>query len=466
MSLWKKIVLGVVGVMLVFAVLFVIFVGPWPVYEDSEWESSDYYAQAIADIAAHAADSERTNAPGTLKAGWGFRDITPRIGVPLAGYGGRKGDKASTGVRDELEVKALAFSDGKDTAVLVGSDMLIIPPNVSAMVRARVAEQVPLTADDILFNASHTHCGLGGWAPGIAGNVTGGAYDETVPEFLAERFTEAIVEAYNSLEPAKLASGSVDAAKYIRNRARDAGVDPELSWLYVEQEDGDNCYLVSFSAHPTIFSDDMMEFSAEYPGELRRRIERETRADTVYLGGAVGSMSPRAPEGATPSERVAKMGIELADLVLAHAKPIAYETEVDVASIGVPLGMPPMQMRPVNASFRMSPLISGVLGLPKEGWMHGVRVGSLVFVGMPCDFSGEISVDWKAWAENQGYDLWTLSFCAAYCGYFSPDRYYKEEPLGYETGMMSWFGPNVEAYFTALFHKFVEELAPPARDAA
>jgi hypothetical protein len=70
-------------------------------------------------------------------------------------------------------------------------------------------------------------------------------------------------------------------------------------------------------------------------------------------------------------------------------------------------------------------------------------------------------VEWKAWAEAQGLDLWTLSFCSTYCGYFSPDKYYMETPLDYETGMMSWFGPNVEAYFTELFHEMVARLSAP-----
>lgn len=458
MSLVKKIVLGIVAVLALVVVLLLIFVGPWPVYEDSKWESSDYYAEAVAAIETNGAASHKTETPGRLQAGWGYRYITPRIGVPLAGYGDRQG-APSTGVKDELEVKALAFSDGTDTAVLVGSDMLIIPPNVAGMVRERVAEQTPLTPDDILFNASHTHCSVGAWGPGIAGWATAGSYDETVPEFLAENFTAAIIEAYEAMEPAKLASGSVDAPQFIRNRARDAGVDSELSWLVVEQDDGDQCYLMSYSAHPTTYGGAMREFSAEYPGALRRYVEKEANAATVYLGGAVGSMGPRAPEAPTQAERIQLMGEALAKLVLEDAKELEFQTELDVASIGVPLGMPSMQMRPVNKSFRLSPLASGILGLPKEGWMQGVRIGNLLFMGMPCDFSGEISNDWKAWAEDRDYDLWNLSFCAAYCGYFSPDRYYDEEPLGYETGMMSWFGPNIEAYFTALFHKFVEELA-------
>ncbi len=59
---------------------------------------------------------------------------------------------------------------------------------------------------------------------------------------------------------------------------------------------------------------------------------------------------------------------------------------------------------------------------------------------------------------RKGIDLWVTGFSGAYCGYLSPDRYYYEEPLDYETGLMSWFGPNSEAYFKALFEHIAEVL--------
>lgn len=465
MSRKKKILIAVLLAPVVLAALIVLVVGPWPTYADSKYQSQDYYREALADIAAHAATSEINASPGALQAGWAKRKITPEPGVPLGGYSGRGNDKKSTGVRDDLYVRALALSDGKDLVVLVGSDMLIIPPNLSEAVRDRCATQAGLTGDQILFNASHTHCGPGGFMPGMISKLSGGEYDPGLIDFLVASFADAIVEAREHLEPASLASGSVQAPEYIRNRVRDGGtVDPELSFLIAKQDDGDACYLASYSAHPTNFSDDMMEFSAEYPGELMRFIERETQHDAQYLGGAVGSMGPRAPEAPTPSERVVAMGQGLAGLILAQDDALNYSNQLDIASAGVPIGMPPFQMRPSETStkWRLSPILTDILGLERKGWIHGVRVGNLFFVGMPFDFSGETSVEWKAWAESQGLDLWTLSFCSTYCGYFSPDKYYLETPLDYETGIMSWFGPNVEAYFTELFHEMVARLSAPA----
>ena len=460
----KKTLLGILAVPLVLMFLFVLLVGPWPTYRDSRYQEAAFYREAMDAIRVAAARNDRTAAPGPLQAGWASRKITPPVGAPLGGYGARKDGMRSTGVRDDLYVRALALSDGTDTVVIVGSDMLIIPPNLSGAVRERVGAEAGLTANQVLFNASHTHCGPGGFMPGMVSRLSGGEYDPALIEALIQSFAEAIVEAKANLEPASLASGGVDAPEYIRNRMRDgAPVDPELSFMLVKQADGDTCYVASYSAHPTIFGARMMEFSAEYPGELMRHIERETGADAHYLGGAVGSMGPRAPEGGDDSDRVMAMGQALGDLILANDDSLEFSDRVDIAAAGVPVGMPPFQIRPVedNVNWRVSPIAAKFLGLRREGWIHGARVGDTFFVGMPFDFCGETSVVWKQWAAGEGLDLWTLSFCSTYCGYLSPDRYYLDAPLNYETGAMSWFGPNVEAYFTELFQELVVELSAP-----
>jgi len=465
MRLFKRILLGLLVVVLALVGGVVLFIGPWPVYSDSKYKESDYYAKAIEDIDAHAKMNDLTAAPDYLKAGWATRDITPPVGTPLAGYSDRMG-KASEGVRDNLEVTALALHDGKDTVVIVGSDMLIIPPNLAEQVRAQAAERTGgvLTPDDILFNASHTHCGPGGFGPGFVSEFSAGKYDVSVVELLVKQFSDAIVEAHEKLAPASVATGQLDLPQFIRNRSREAEVDPILNYLVAKNNKEEMVYLVRYSAHPTTFGGDMLLFSAEYPGEIKRYIEAQTRQQAHYLGGAVGSMGPRAPEGPSDSDRVTAMGEAIGKLVLDAATPekLSFRDKLDVASVGIPVGMPSFQLRPVSTGWRLSPFAANIAGIPTGGWIHGARIGDIFFIGLPCDFSGEISIVWRRWAQEQKLELWTLSFCATYCGYFSPDKYYNVEPLGYETKEMSWYGPNVEAYFTDLFQHMVKAMTPPA----
>jgi hypothetical protein len=471
MRLWKKILLGLVAVLLLMVALFVVCIGPWPTYS-AGFEGAAYYANDLAAIDRHAKLNQLTATPGTLQAGWGVCLMNPEPGVPMAGYGARHnikeylfGDKAtylSTGVHDNLYVKALALSDGKDTAVIVGADMLLVPPNVAEAVRAEVARQTPLTANNILFGASHTHDGPGAWGPGLAAFVTGGTFDPKVVSFLTAAFTQAIVDAYKNLGTAKIAHGGFEAEQFIRNRARSAPIDTRLSYLVVEKDDGKRCMFLRYSAHPTTVGSKFVEFTAEYPGFLQSALEKALPNTTVgYIGGSLGSSGPRAPEGGSDIERAQAMGEELAKLVLANINPasLKWQTNVDIASIGVPIELPPFQLR-VTQKLRLSPMLPKLLGVPHEAWMQSVRVGDLLFVGLPGDFSGEISRDWANWAAQKGYNLWPSSFCTAYIGYISPDKYYNQPKAteDYETGLMSWTGPHQEAFFTALMNRMVENL--------
>jgi hypothetical protein len=56
-------------------------------------------------------------------------------------------------------------------------------------------------------------------------------------------------------------------------------------------------HLVNFAAHPTMIDAKDRRFSADYPGALTAFVEEETGAPCLFLQGAAGDLSPRAPEG-------------------------------------------------------------------------------------------------------------------------------------------------------------------------
>jgi hypothetical protein len=462
-----KILFYLMALLVVLAGCFVIFVGPWPTYK-SGFKDKSYYKNALAAIERYKERSSHRDDIGPFEAGWSSRPITPPTGTPLAGFGDRKG-KPSTGVHDEIFVKTLAVSDGTDTAVIVGADMLIIPENVVELIWTRLSKQTPLTPNEILFNASHNHSGPGGFAPGFASKAFNGPYDSNFPDFLARAFTDAIVEAYRSLEPAKITHGGMDAPEYIRNRTRkDGPVDSELSFVLIEQEDGDRCFVVSYSAHPTILGADNMQFTGEYPGFLMRRITERTGAEAIYLGGAVGSMSPRPPEADNPFDRCRAMGEALADKVLEatlDAKP--FKDKVNVASIGFAVQLPPFQLR-LSENWRISKFLFPILGIDTDGWMHAVRIGDIGLIGTSADYCGEISIGLKSRTQNRVGDLWVLGFNGDYVGYISPDRYYYDKDenggYGYERGLMSWIGPDQEAFTVSLIMHMIDALFPESRE--
>lgn len=466
MKRFKRILKITAFALLLLAAAFVVIVGPWPVYKASDHRQAPYYAAALESIHTAARLSDITGAPGPLSAGWAVVDMTPKVGTPMGGYSGRPNGKRSTGVRDPLFVKAVVMGDGEDLVAVIGSDMLQTLPNLLELIEAEVCVKTPLTPHNIMYTSSHTHCGPGALAPGLAANISYGKYDPELVNFLAARFSEAIIRAYGDMAPARLAHGAVDAPEYIRNRTRRAPIDSTLNFAVLEKATGERCVIARYSAHPTVFPESMTEFTAEFPGAFQRAVERDTGATAVYLGGALGSSGPASPVQGPPELRIEAMGEGLAERLAEGMQNLEFRDHADIATLTSTFGVPGPQMRPLKPSWRVSPIFAGFFGLLPEGRIQAARIGDMMLIGMPFDFSGETSLKWQAWAEEQGVNLWPTGFSGSYLGYLSPDEYYNEVgksgTLNYETGLMSWFGPGMEAYMTDLFQTAFTVLGGPA----
>ena len=57
-----------------------------------------------------------------MKVGVASASITPPVGVPMAGYGARKG--VSKGIHDDLYAKAIVFDEGDMKAALIRCDLI------------------------------------------------------------------------------------------------------------------------------------------------------------------------------------------------------------------------------------------------------------------------------------------------------------------------------------------------------
>lgn len=500
MKLLRHILLGIVTLCLLAVAAFVTLVGPWPLYSDSKYKESRYFAKALASIDAQGAKTIVGQDVQPLKAGWAQREITPDAGHPMAGYGGRPNDKKSTGILEPIYVKALALNDGTDTVVLIGSDMLQTLPNLLEPVEARISKSVNLTNRNIMYTSSHTHGGPGGLAPGFAAEMSYGPYKPEYVAFLVDCFAGVIEEAVNTMAPARFAHGAVAVPEYILNRTRAHGtVDPTLNVAVVEKVDGgERIYLARYSAHCTTYSEEMLDLNGDYAGAFQRAVLAKSGTTLLYMGGAVGSMRPNPPgppvpepwtkeqelgfehdveatlvrEGKMTMEewlskqrvRVEAMGVALAERLLDTTQALPFTDMLDIASLDAIYDPPPAQVRILSPKWRLSPFAFNLLGVPKKGRMQAARIGDMFLVGMSNDFSGETSVVWQEWAKERNANLWVTSFSGAYLGYLSPDKYYHEIGEGlhynqnYEIGQMSWFGPNHEAYVTDLFHHAFETL--------
>ena len=81
---------------------------------------------------------------------------------------------------------------------------------------------------------------------------------------------------------------------------------------------------------------------------------------------------------------------------------------------------------------------------PKNVFFQVVRIGKLIWISAPCDFSGEYALQIKNALAIKGFDAVVSSFNGSYVGYIVPGRYFYMNE--YEPKLMGWFGPTMGDY--------------------
>ena len=255
----------------------------------------------------------------------------------------------------------------------------------------------------------------------------------------------AVRDALADLKPAELGHNRFPAPEFVRNRLVGAlgKTDPEFSFLVVRQRAGGTAVAGSFAAHATVLGADVMEFHGDYPGYWQRAVEEATGGLAVFIAGAVGSHSPVA--GAKGFAGAERMGRALAAGVVERLRATALSPSAHLATSAVEVSLPELNAR-VTDSLRLRPWLAGML-LPvrDECLLQAVRIGGVVWVSTPCDFSGELALGVKDHLRARGSDAVVTSFNGGYVGYVIPRKYYHLP--GYEPRTMSFHGPNVPDYF-------------------
>lgn len=221
-----------------------------------------------------------------LVAGVATTDITPRVPIDLNGFIGR--ENPATSVRDPLRATALVLQDGDVRTLVLSADVLLLPevfpggtPTRSALARAAGCPE-----GSVLACATHTHS-----AP-VTRELSGcGRID---PEYLAtfcRRLEDVARRAASSLEPVTVRAASVPAP-LARNRRREDGPrDDALTVLELRRTGADPfAVVVNFSCHPVHLRG--RSVSADYPGELVRRLEESLGCPAIFLTGACGDVNP------------------------------------------------------------------------------------------------------------------------------------------------------------------------------
>ena len=453
---------GIITGVLVLLLAILYFTATGPVNQEPYFKS-DYYRESCSKI--DGLKGNYTSSNDSLLAGFAKVSITPVLNttednaeegkfilVPLAGFGARKGAPA-TGIHDSIFVKAATLKVADRLLVFVGADLLIIPPNVTDSVMVALSAK-GIQRDQLFFSATHTHSSLGAWAPGWVGEQFSGEYNPKLAKWLTRQIVMAVTTAVSDLKPASLASGDFDAAQYTRNRLIGARgtTNDDFSFIYLQQNNGKKVVIGSFAAHATTMGDKNMQISGDYPGFWQRKMENTSVDYAIFFAGSVGSQT-NVGEG-EGFEKPKFIGEALADSVNAHLQNIPLKNKITASSLTLKMALPEYHIRLSTQRNLATFLCRKLNPIPDNSVLQVVRLGNMIWITTPADFSGEYALQIKNALAAKGYKANVSSFNGSYLGYIIPGKYFYLDK--YEPKDMGWFGPTMGDYTMDLIHQLSE----------
>jgi neutral ceramidase len=247
----------------------------------------------------------RPTAPASAgwRAGAATIDITPDRSLWMAGFAART--QPSQGIALPLHAKALALAcDDRPPAVLVTTDLLGVTARMTDRVVSLVQRRHHLRRADILFNASHTHCGpVVDEQLSVAYGITPAQLADirTYTTGLEDKLAAVIEEALARLAPAHVsyARDEVDFAANRRTAFVPLGpVDHTVHVLRVDNPNGGlNAVVFGYACHNTTLPATIVQYHGDYAGVAQATLEQRHPATTAMFVAGCGADANPMPRG-------------------------------------------------------------------------------------------------------------------------------------------------------------------------
>lgn len=267
-------------------------------------------------------------------------DITPPVGIPMAGYYSVRG---AEGTHDPLWAKVIVFEQDGTRAALVGLDLITTTFGMVTEARQAIEAKTGIPGSHVMISATHSHTGpvLAGRGPrddvfGGNSNLVG-EYMKVLPQKIAE----AVTKADAARRPARISQVIGNEENLAFNRrfhmmdgtvgwnpgkknpriVRPAGpVDAAVPIVYVEGTDGKPiAAYVNFAMHLDTVGG--MYFSSDYAYTLSKALtaakgESLVTLFTIGCAGDINHINVKSPLPQKGHGEAARIGTRLAGEVL------------------------------------------------------------------------------------------------------------------------------------------------------
>lgn len=272
-----------------------------------------------------------------MKAGIGFADITPSIGMRTELFQDLKVDRIVT----PLLLKVCILKSGEKAAAVVSADVMDFFSDSVKDIRGIISSIAGIPEGNIFLNSSHTHSapyiypsaqrylddyGIGFLDLNYYKYLLKGVENatHTALEGLEEviiRHSRGFVEGVACNRRPVLADGTI-GIRYGRGvepelvALPDGVIDPYAECLWFESKCGALKFaIVNYACHGTSYGE-LSEICWDYMGYARSLIEEKAGAEVMFLQGCAGNMSPGKYTVHEPLEDAMLLGSRLAQGVL------------------------------------------------------------------------------------------------------------------------------------------------------
>lgn len=383
-----------------------------------------------------------------FEAGAAKLDITPPVGIELAGYTPRvENTNQSTGINDPLWVRALALRSQGRCVLIIVLDLLGIELPTTHRVRSLTSERLPIAPDSILICCTHNHSG-----PSILEQYEKGVrVDPIWKEATIGAAVGVAVSAVENLKPAKICAGKREVCGVGANRkawlddgsifhfsglhgrkppeartvVKKGVIDPELSVLCVKDKtDRVIAVLTNYACHPWLYNGNRI--SSEVSGRCVEWIEEQLRPEhpdvvALFIPGTgsnivtVQNQTPmpedsREKEDWFTAERMRMGGIlgRAALQVVQEMTEFATAGSVTSEVYGIAAPVYDKKLSVVLAKNGTLPPTD----LTMDTEVQVVKIGDIVLVGLPSEVYVEYGLDIKK--QSRYRDTLVISYCNDY----------------------------------------------------
>lgn len=245
----------------------------------------------------------------TLQAGFSRVNITPPLGVGLAGYYRKR---QASGVLDELEANCLCLACEETRVALISVDHLGVARTILNAIREEISKVTGIPAEAVYIHSTHTHTGP------FVDPDSENPLDREYYRMFFRKVVDSAVLALQDLKPARMGYGVSHAhdIAYIRRFFMKDGsvatnpklndpdivgpvgeVDERVNVLRFDRKGGESIVLVNFGNHPDSVGGNLI--SADWPGFVRRYTEQAIPGTKcLFFNGVQGDVNhvKRFPE--------------------------------------------------------------------------------------------------------------------------------------------------------------------------